>query len=67
MHYIVTNTRKDICVEDDVEFDCILAQAELLKPETLPELLGAVGTPTEDNCTSRGFGTLRGERQQIAE
>ena len=38
-------------VKDEAELDRILAQAELLEPGTSPELLGAVGTPTEDADT----------------
>ena len=43
---IVTN---DMNVDDEAEVDHILVQADdVLVPDTLPELLGAVGTSTTD-------------------
>ena len=39
-------------VEDYAELDRILEQVELLEPETSPELVGAVGTPTKDATVS---------------
>ena len=64
--FIVSNTTKDMDVKDYAQFDGILAQAELLKPEILSELLGAVRTLTEDTTQwRRRRGGRGGERPPL--
>ena len=47
-------------VNDEAEVDCILAQADILVPDSLPNLLGAVGLSQCTLYMQRGWSLARG-------
>ena len=52
-------------VDKEVEVDRILVQADILIPDSSPELLGAVGLPQYIRYMRRGDGTPRGEQRPV--
>ena len=59
LQYAIINTN-DMNIDDKVKVDRILAQADILVPDSSPELLGAVGLSQYTLYAQRGWHSERG-------